>query len=361
MMMRLYVFNPEHDLALAAGRLRFTAPFAGRRLRRDVGFLPALWAAEGDVVLVDDMAVAQAALAPWTVMAGVRLADRAMLTRLMRSHEITEVCPWGWDLALRHELSACGVPAALMPSDEALERIRAVSHRAWAARHLLPRLLSVPGTVGEAWQVHSVDEVRQLAARHAGLVVKAPWSSSGRGVSYLPDRSGLGTAEIDGPAANRMSNIIGKQGSVMVEPLYDRVADFGVEFVSDGHGQVGCLGLSLFQTRNGAYTGNIVDSEPEKRRRLAAKVSLSMVDRVTARVAEVLSPLFDGVYAGPFGLDMMVVRTDGGLMLHPCVELNLRMTMGHVALALADGRHVLPATMRVDFDGNYHFSLSPSC
>ena len=31
---------------------------------------------------------------------------------------------------------------------------------------------------------------------------------------------------------------------------------------------------------------------------------------------------------------MMVVRRDQGFALHPCVEVNLRRTMGHVALAL---------------------------
>lgn len=38
------------------------------------------------------------------------------------------------------------------------------------------------------------------------------------------------------------------------------------------------------------------------------------------------------VYAGPLGIDMMVVRQDDTLLLHPCVEMNLRATMGHVAL-----------------------------
>ena len=51
-MMKLHVFNPEHDLALAANLSNFTAPHAGRQLRADLGFLPALWAGDDDVVLV---------------------------------------------------------------------------------------------------------------------------------------------------------------------------------------------------------------------------------------------------------------------------------------------------------------------
>ena len=59
--MTLHIFNPEHDIALASGLSNFTAPHAGRQLRHDLGFLPAVWAQEGDVVLVDDVEQAQRA------------------------------------------------------------------------------------------------------------------------------------------------------------------------------------------------------------------------------------------------------------------------------------------------------------
>ena len=38
--MRLHIFNPEHDIALAADMERFTAPHAGRQMRASLGFLP---------------------------------------------------------------------------------------------------------------------------------------------------------------------------------------------------------------------------------------------------------------------------------------------------------------------------------
>ena len=56
--MKLHIFNPEHDIALAANQECFTAPHAGRRLRTDLGFIPAFWASEGDMVLVDDVEAA---------------------------------------------------------------------------------------------------------------------------------------------------------------------------------------------------------------------------------------------------------------------------------------------------------------
>ena len=59
--MKLMVFNPEHDIALASTLANFTAPHAGRQLRADLGFLPALWADEGDKVLVDHVESAEKA------------------------------------------------------------------------------------------------------------------------------------------------------------------------------------------------------------------------------------------------------------------------------------------------------------
>ena len=54
--MKLHVFNPEHDIVMAYGDGMFTSPHAARGLRRDLGFIPAFTAKDGDFVLVDDIA-----------------------------------------------------------------------------------------------------------------------------------------------------------------------------------------------------------------------------------------------------------------------------------------------------------------
>ena len=58
-MTKLHLFNPEHDIALAANLAHFTAPLAGRQLRADLAYLPALWADEDDYVLVEQVEQAQ--------------------------------------------------------------------------------------------------------------------------------------------------------------------------------------------------------------------------------------------------------------------------------------------------------------
>ena len=53
-------------------------------------------------------------------------------------------------------------------------------------------------------------------------------------------------------------------------------------------------------------------------------------------------PLFYAGYEGLFGVDMMIVHSDEAqkYVLHPCVEVNLRRTMGHVALDAWHFKHL---------------------
>jgi hypothetical protein len=151
-------------------------------------------------------------------------------------------------------------------------------------------------------------------------------------------------------------NVIASQGSVMVEPYYNKVKDFGMEFLADGEGKVSYLGLSLFQTANGAYSGNILATETFKTQSIGRYVSTSLLVLVRDRLCYILSlPFKDYGYSGPLGVDMMIVRDEGGrLLLHPCVEINLRRTMGHVALSLSPDDDDVQRVMRIDYNENVY-------
>jgi hypothetical protein len=44
--------------------------------------------------------------------------------------------------------------------------------------------------------------------------------------------------------------------------------------------------------------------------------------------------------------------------LHPCVEINLRRTMGHVALALTPDNDDTVRVMRIKLSGHYRLSIN---
>ena len=334
--MILHVFNPEHDIALAAHLKNFTAPHAGRQLRHDLGFLPALWAEADDVVLVDDI---ESIPRSWRYRCRCRLVEKRELARL----KFDAIEPWGWDLALRANLVRYGVDERLLPSEDAIEQIRVLSHRRVSA-WLLP-LLRVDGTVGEAFECTTADDVDKLIGRYGRVVLKAPWSSSGRGLRFVTEMN-----HIEG----WLKNLLATQGSVMLEPYYNKVKDFGMEFYSDGNGNVGFLGLSLFHTANGAYTGNVLATEKAKREWISDYLPTTLLDAVQEQVCRLLGERFRGCYSGPFGIDMMIVARDDrdGFLLHPCVEINLRRTMGHVALSLSPSDDEVKRVMRIDYSNN---------
>ena len=372
--MTLHVFNPEHDLALASGLSNFTAPHAGRRLRADLGYLPALWAGEGDCVLVEHVEQARRAYGRLRARVGgspCRFVDKSQLSRLA----IDRVSPWGWDLALRAALIRYGVPAEACPSESEIAAVRDLSHRRHAAEVLSlltphsslhtphSSLLEIPV------EATSVETVEACLLKHPRLVVKAPWSSSGRGVRFID-------GELSDYHRGWLRNITAQQGSVMVEPMYPKVKDFGMEFEALPDGTIRYIDLSLFDTRNGAYTGNIIASEEDNLDMISRYVPASSIVDIREKLISALSDVFTShatpqsshPYTGPFGVDMMILsRHDGqGFSVHPCVEINLRRTMGHVAIHMANAltfspSHLstfpLPRVMQITLSDKYRIHV----
>jgi len=362
-MATLHIFNPEHDIALASNLSNFTSPHAGRQLRHDLGYLPAIWADDADYVLVDDVAFAQTAFSRLMHRPFPHFIDKSQLSIVRsalplgssKNSQFSIVNSWGWDLALRAFLLRHGVTS--VPSESAIADIRELSHRRYAVGLLkeLTELMGSPLT-GRSWEVGSLEEVRALLSDHGRIVVKAPWSSSGRGIRFID-------GSLDDYQVRWMQNVIQRQGSVIVEVYCPKVKDFGMEFESDGEGNVRYLGLSLFHTQNGAYTGNIIASEEEKREVLSRYIPISLLDTVQAEICRCLGSLYLGRYAGPFGVDMMLVNNcqlsiiNSQFLLNPCIEINLRRTMGHVALSLA---RQLPSgrAMHIEFsDATYKLRI----
>lgn len=355
--MKLHIFNPEHDIALAANQQRFTAPHAGRQMRADLGFIPALWAEDGDLVLVDDVESALEALRHIGRYAhDVTFVTLAELKALHLEDVLKcSIEPWGWDRTIKEQLlCADDSLEGLLPDDIKMRNIRMMSSRRFASDHLLPKLREMnAGTVGESCFCTEYSDVANKMSQYGKSVLKAPWSSSGRGVRYVQKSCP------DEYISGWVRNVIARQGGIMIEPFYTGVYDFGMEFEALPNGNIRYCGLSLFATRGGAYIGSICATENDKREILSRYVDLHLLDNVKEHIQQILSPLMTGVYDGVFGVDMMaVVNAFGeGFLLHPCVELNLRRTMGHVALALTPTEFEPRRLMSIYFADKYRIRV----
>ncbi len=328
--MRLHVFNPEHDLSLAANILRFTPPKAARVLRESLDFLPALWAGEGDFVLVFDKEKALDNLYKLRLYnIGAQFVTDNSLKQYFAPEKI-HVFPWGWDLSVVERLQRIGAEKFLLPTASQLDDIRQISHRAWSANHLLSKLRGYENILtAEAWEACSENALDEICHSVGRCVLKAPWSCSGRGIRYVQNERDF--------LRNRQwaLQVIRKQGSLCIEPLYNNVCDFAMEFTALSDGTVRYNGLSVFSTTHGAYQGNMVAPEAQKQSLLAQDVPEPLIGQLAERLRSTLQEELQGRYEGPMGIDLMVVRMEEqGILVHPCVELNLRRTMGHVAIDL---------------------------
>lgn len=322
--MRLLIFNPENDLALAAADPHYTPPASARQLAHDLSALPQSWAEAGDW---------------WGAAESVSTVEAARLAAA------TQVLPWGWSPLLRRQLSEAGVSESILPSAQQLQ-----DYRAWASRQtavtLLERLRTLwpapfrsGALVGQsAWCTHEVEVLCAIADFGGSAMLKAPWSGSGRGVHPV---QGL---PLTLKTRDWLLRTLRLQGGIEVEPLYPKVQDLAMEFWSE-NGLVRYEGLSLFQTTaGGVYDGNLVATEAEKLQRLGQLVPLPLFHDVCHHLTQLLCEAgIPAWYTGPVGVDMMVVQQSivphSPLQLHPLVEINLRMTMGWVALQLERRLH----------------------
>ena len=327
---RILYFNPENDLALAAADPHYTPPASALQMATDLQRLPLRWAEADDLVLLRDGSF-------------MDVHCTAVDRKTFNSHDALLCLPWGWSPLTVNDFLRAGVPPSMLPSDDEMQAFRTLSGRATAADvlcRLHERLASggyAPSVVGEAHVCHTMEEARQWHGLWGDTMFKQPWSGSGRGL--LPAHNGELTSKNEAWIARTLR----LQGYLMAEPLYERRHDFALEFWRHADGSVTFEGLSLFMTTaGGVYAGNIIDSEEGKRRRLAHWADLQLIDVLTAMLEDELAALPPTFYVGPVGVDMMTCRHphsgEGGAVgdvLHPCVEINFRLTMGWLALHIS--------------------------
>lgn len=334
--MILYLFNPSTDMALAAGSVSYTPPAAIRRFEAGLALLPALYAQEGSAILLP-YGIADPSALPYRSIAGKR--HISLIGAGTRLTQVSKVVPWGWNAALVRTLRSQGVPDSCLPGDLQLARLRALSSRllttdchAYLSARLsgkcLDRYCSLPPIAAR-----TMSEIQAALDMYVDCFAKAPWSSSGKGVM----RIGHPLPDTD---RRRLERILRTQGAVMMEKAWDNAQDFATEWMMQG-GDVRFLGLSVFGCDTaGRYKGNIVAPQSGLRRRLASMTDLGAIDRLTAAQHEFLKKRVAPWYDGPAGIDMLVDQ-DGEI--NGCVEINLRHTMGYVALHIA--RHAPGCTM----------------
>lgn len=333
------MFNPENDIALGVGVERFT-PGKGAELFRRAGQMLPYWLGdEGDRILVDAKDLDR--FREWkgqmdqvvSELTGMHFCGPEPSIRV-DGEEFAGFRPWGWSLAARRKLIDAGCDPQRLPSPTFLARHRELSGRK-SSLNILNSIVSAGKRVPHPLPVvaKSMEDVEQQVKLFGKLYVKSPWSSSGRGV-FPVQKETLAASRM------RIEGVIRHQGYVMVEPALDKVADFACHYEVENAG-VRFAGYSLFFNGNDTnYGGNLLVDDAAAMALLSRDVDPSKIVEARENVREALREiLIPEGYSGPCGVDMMVFRPDSEIgrpdtEVAPCVELNLRYTMGHIARAI---------------------------
>lgn len=328
-----HVFNASHDEALASGNENFTLPAAARHIDNDLALLPYWYASSGECVLVPHAAEARDFTENLPVKRNVAIADD------FSGAPPSAIEPWGWNALLVRMLEKRGVPRQVMPDNGFLQLVRRLQSRETVSEYL-PVLLQRLRTAchdgkdvfsGESHFVRTLDELHETPAFISGrYIMKKPWSGSGRGIFAA---SGADSERADKWCAAA----IREQGGAEVQALLENHGDCAAEFHINPDGTASLTGYSYFSTAGkGAYAGNTVKPHVENDIRLKLGPAAFALDAAVSALSLTLPEILRG-YSGPVGVDMMICRNDnenGYIGLFPCVEINLRCTMGMVAAAL---------------------------
>lgn len=326
-MARIRLFNPENDIMLqwpakvTAARAH-TLGANVEALRRSGSMLPVWWSERGDAIIVaeEDRGTCRtwledmAALFP--TLSGIATATEEDTGK--------EGAPWGWSGDAARHLSAAG---AVCPTLAELEGMRMLSHRRTSLKVMeyLKRTTNIPMPALPAEAATETEVERAARGCGGAFYMKAPWSSSGRGVVRFDSMSPR--------AMERARGIIRHQGSVMLEQALDGVQDFAMLYHIE-NGRAEWRGYSLFFNTHASYGGNLLCGDDAIEQRLAdAGADRGVLHTIREATARALSEIIGTHYTGWLGVDMLL--TSDGLVA-PCIEVNLRMTMGVVAHYLTE-------------------------
>lgn len=337
----IYIFNPTCEYAVANGIESWQPNRILQKMEFDLSALPMYFAKSNDFVVVNQIPSDkfletlnqfQVVIPQFVLKDKIHNPDFINLPK-------DKLLPWGWSPAMHKYL------ALLKPSCSDEFKQSSVFH--WLTEHrdlysrkfalqILKQLSSKlnSGFIIPQQSIAKVcttqNEIEKLVQEWGNLMVKAPWSSSGRGLQPITK------TPIHTKVWEKLLAIIRTQGYVLVEPLLNKVLDYAFEFKLQ-KGEVEFLGISHFTTNNkGQYEGNYLNGLP-------GNLDKRIVEFADFTIKEIRSPLIKTIensdlaklYEGIFGVDVLIYSDENNeLEINPCLEINLRHNMGILSLEI---------------------------
>lgn len=332
-MNNVFLFDPTCEMAIANSSPYYHPPQNIVHFSEQLSWLPILLADEADYIISKNEYNDR--LASIFEKLGRKLPE---IVDSGIDYSFNRFVPWGWSPMIHHRYKnikkMCGDSFHRMPNSEWSSTVQKYYERAFAldvCKGLIDCKLSsiqlLPKT-DLPQVVQDMAELEKVLMDKRKIMAKLPLSSSGRGVLKV-DVNNFTENE-----RGRVRRMIEMQTYVTVEKYLDISTEFGMLFSYFSDEGLRFHGFSFTQTQNGRYNGNLVNQIPKN-------ISQELLDEIRQKLVPNIGKVLDesglfNNYNGYFGVDACVYKEQGELKLNPCMEINLRMTMGHIALAAAD-------------------------
>lgn len=324
---QLYYFNPGHEGAVLTLSPYYTAPANMVNLQHDLAYLVAWYANADDYVLVQSELPLD--FEEYLSKNLLSLPKGIISDKMNRS--LSEVHLWGLSPQSINYFEKINSKYHLhfnLPQWK--DELRLLSSRETAKECLTELCSEISSISTDIIPIFysSLNEVEDIVKdADYQFLAKAPYSSSGRGLLWLPV-GGLTQTE-----RQILQGILNKQEIVSIEKALNKQLDFAMEFILDNN-EIRFEGYSLFETNSkGGYLGNYIGNQNNIINKILEFIPDQLLEEVKNSSLRILKNKFNGFYSGCIGVDMMIYKDEhDAYKLHPCIEINVRDNMGLLAL-----------------------------
>lgn len=327
--MKIHYFNPGHETAVLNGSPYYMAPANVATMQHDLAFLPAWYGNREDVVLVEKSVNEYYA----SIYEKIPSLPHAITKNDLCRYKEVDISLWGISPQAIHYFEEIDKESELkLNIPQWREEYLYLNNRKTAhdcLELLCDQSIQIDNSIIPQFYT-SLEEI-DSAVKYSSckLLAKAPYSSSGRGLLWLP------VSELTRTENQILHGILKKQGAVSIERVLDKQIDFAMEFMSDGKGEVDFVGYSLFYTNaKGGYESNYIGGQEYIEQILCKKISPFLLSDIKQQLRDILAEKYGSLYCGCIGVDMMIYKEEDTFRLHPCVEINMRYNMGYLALCI---------------------------
>lgn len=332
----VFYFNPTCELAVANGSFSYNPPRLLQKFEDDCSVILFVFGTTGDFVLTKNAPSTDFILK--MIDLGFEMPRFCSLAELVEKQAETFgcLCPWGWSPAAHFYLKDLKPRCVSKFKDSPVfqwtmdhfslyERNTSLNFlKDFLDKNNTPDFLIEPENIGQ--KVTCINEIEALLYDKNPLVLKAPLSSSGRGIQIIRKPS------LNESNRQWISGVLNQQSYLIAEPFLEKVYDFSFQF-RIGMDNLEYLGHSVFETNsNGQYKYSLI--HPELRSLFRTK-NEELINITASIISQSLkNSVYARFHSGFLGIDAMFYQENGKLKIQPCIEINSRMNMGILARQL---------------------------